>query len=95
MDAADQVLAPALNSSEQPPTVGQCGEKSIPTSQGGDGEGKAGMLSLATLMAILREEIASGSAGKCDLPVPSQLYCHGGLLLSLSESRHRQCGTPS
>ena len=46
------------------------------------------MLSLATLMTILREEIASGSAGKCDLLVPTQWYCHGGLLLSLSEPCH-------
>lgn len=77
-DATDQVLAPALNSSKQHPTLGQCGENNIPTSQEGDEEGRA-------CCHILREEIASGSAGRCDLLIPSQLYYHGSLLLSLSE----------
>lgn len=41
------------------------------------------MLSLATLMTILRKD--SSSAGKRDLLMPSQLYCHGGVLLTLGE----------
>lgn len=44
------------------------------------------MVLLATLMTILREEIAGCSAGQCDLLMLSQLDCHGGLLRSLSES---------
>lgn len=53
------------------------------------------MLSLATLVTILREEIAGGSARQCDLLMLSQLYGCGGFPWSLSESHQWAAWDPT